>query len=153
MRLYLLLIMQLLFVDIFAQQIPEFKELNGVWVSSDKTNPVAEQWVYSPGYIAGKGFIIRDGKKIVHEHLAIIKLGNSYYYCAHPKENSMPVMFRLKKFEKHYWQFENPEHDYPQMISYRISHVEGKVKLTAEISKLDGTQRNSFIMFKKEEEN
>ena len=59
--------------------------------------------------------------------------------------NDDPTRFQQVKAGPE-WVFENPEHDYPQRITYNPSMQDGVEKrLDAEISLMDGSQKVTFL--------
>ncbi len=98
--------------------LSQFDWMTGEWVNND--DPLAESsetwWIVSENEMNGIGLTIEGSDTIFSETLRIIKKGNDVLYIADVGEGS--VEFKLTTAEDHTWQFENPDHDFPQRIIY-----------------------------------
>lgn len=126
-----------------TEPLKQFETLVGEWESVSNGSTYTETWKLSPrGSLEGKASMKNpQGKIVLTETLEIRKIGRHIVYIA-CVNNSPPVLFTLKdENEVGLWTFENPEHDFPQRIVYRLesdvilhAHVEGvqKGKFTKE---------------------
>jgi len=58
-------------------------------------------------------------------------------------QNEQPIYFKLTKHTKEYWQFENPNHDFPKKIIYRKM---GKERMACTI---EGNGKHKNFYFEK----
>jgi hypothetical protein len=59
-----------------------------------------------------------DRTVLAREALILAEMGGEIFYIAKPSLNPYPVAFRLVRLEAKTAQFENPQHDFPQKITY-----------------------------------
>ena len=96
----------------------QFDWLTGHWVS--KTGGVVreEHWVHpSGGIMLGLSREVQDGRAIFFEFLRIERRRDGLYYVAQPRGEE-PTAFRLAGTSLRRASFTNPEHDFPQRITY-----------------------------------
>lgn len=91
----------------------------------------------------GIGFTLKDTDTVFVEHLQLLQEDNALFYIAKVAENDNPVRFRLTYTNADGFTCENPEHDFPKVISYKLEHN----KLIASIS--DGASRKKDFVFNK----
>lgn len=118
-----------------AQELSNISRMLGKWksVNTKTGNTSYEHWTkVSDREWAGTGFrLSRSGTDtLFREKLKIITKDNTLYYVADVKENAVPVYFKFTAINEQGFTCENPEHDFPKKISYRL---DGK-KLKATIS-------------------
>ncbi|MBS4056032.1 MAG: hypothetical protein KGZ82_01795 [Bacteroidales bacterium] len=97
--------------------------IEGVWEATGNTI-FYEQWKLTPdsGYV-GYAYSINNGTDTMFsEKLRIAQVDDSVYYQAivHRQNQGRRVSFALVEYNKNHWVFENPAHDYPNRITYRI---------------------------------
>ncbi len=88
-----------------------------------------EHWrIEGKGY-AGIGARLRNGQVAFEERLWIKADGGEVFYVAEVHGNPAPVRFRLVERAERSAVFENPEHDFPKRISYRLTgdHLEARI--------------------------
>ena len=121
--------------------------LSGCWDNGDSLRRYEEQWMKPAGTsILGVSRTVAKGRTVAYEFLRIQKQeSGDIYYVAHPSGQAQDS-FKLAKYDKGVLFFENPQHDFPQRIIYRlngnslIARIEGTSK---------GKQRSSdFPMLK-----
>jgi len=78
---------------------------------------VYEQWSKPEGVMVGLGRVHRDGKIVDHEFLRIVQQADGIFYIAIPARQK-ETAFRLTSLKEGTAVFENPEHDFPQKITY-----------------------------------
>jgi hypothetical protein len=59
-----------------------------------------------------------DGKILARESIILAEMGGEIFYIARPSQNPYPVAFRLVLLQARTAVFENPQHDFPQKITY-----------------------------------
>jgi hypothetical protein len=90
--------------------------------------PVAGQSMF------GIGRTVKGGKLADFEYLRIVQDDKGIFYIARPKDNPEETSFKLTKLSGMEAIFENPTHDFPQKIIYRVdgttlfARVEGNNK-------------------------
>ncbi len=128
------------FSTILSQELPAW--LEGTWMQLQPRPALYEEWEFNEcGEYTGSAWTAAGEGKKISEYLKIVKMGDTFYYLAKPEENEIPVAFELVRWEEYYMVFENGAHDYPQRIIYKL---ESQQKLTATISKLDGSRKLTF---------
>lgn len=94
--------------------------LTGVWLGEHDGAVIEEYWTpLTGGNMLGAGRESKDGKLVFFEHLRIEDRGGTWYYVALPYGRSS-TDFKLARGTREELVFENPEHDFPQRISYRL---------------------------------
>jgi len=110
--------------------------LEGCW---DTGNGTQEVWVLASDYLFGFSTVEKDGRAVFFEQLRIEPTEQDFAYVASPRGGAS-VRFDLVAEAGASATFENPEHDHPQRIRYRLDGDE----LVAEISLLDGTRAGNW---------
>jgi len=116
-----------------------FGWLAGCWVTADRSSQ--EVWVVDGDRsLVGFSVTLRADEVVFYEVLSIRQDdGGLWTYTAHPSGQA-PASFVAVKTSEYGVVFADPDHDYPQEISYRR---EGS-QLYATISLLGGDNPNSF---------
>ena len=114
----------------------------GTWENVTPKGSIYETWsiVYADEY-EGKSYMLKEKDTVVFETVSMVqKEGGLFYIPAVKNQNEgLPVRFTLKSISETRFVFENPEHDFPQVISYVQI---GNDSLVAEISGIaDGEER------------
>lgn len=124
-----------------AAGVEDISWLSGTWVSREGDRWTEEWWTPPRGGIMiGAGFSGRGETASSFEHMRIMA-GEDGAVAFHGMPGGAPaVRFPLVKGGKGEAVFENPAHDYPQRISYRL---EGET-LVATTSLMDGSKPQSW---------
>jgi len=110
--------------------------LKGCWGSTNRGREVSEQWMKPAGQtMLGMSRTIANGKTVAYEFLQIRQdASGDLFYVAKPSGQT-EASFKLVKFTRNEFVFENPDHDFPQRIIYRLetdgslsARIEGKNK-------------------------
>lgn len=110
----------------------EFGWLEGCWQT--ESGGVREVWdIAGDGLLFGYGLQLKDGNPVFFEQLRIERRDNVWAYVAYPGGGS-PTRFQMSECKDGSAVFTNPEHDFPQRISYTRT-ADG---VTAQASGLDG---------------
>ena len=106
-----------------------FKLLPGTWFNEQAG--IYENWETIDRNLVGKAYKINDVDTIFLEKLRIFKEQDDYYYEATvpDQNNGKPVRFKLSSFDEKKLTFENPTHDFPQVIEYFFTN-EKHIKVT-----------------------
>lgn len=113
--------------SMFAQSPkPEIESLSwiaGCWEQNDtaKNRFGSEQWMKpAGGSMIGMARTLRNGKTAGFEFLRIVQDESGIYYISKPSQNKEETSFKLVKYSPSEVVFENPAHDFPQRIIYRV---------------------------------
>src|SRR5215212_3312748 len=94
--------------------------LAGCWQLAGGTRVVDEQWMAPRGgEMLGMSRTVSGGATREYEFLRIYARGDTLIYAARPA-GQPPAEFRATKISATEAIFENPQHDFPQTIGYRL---------------------------------
>jgi hypothetical protein len=149
LRPFLILLCIILFASTtFAQKkkpLTQFNWLLGTWTMKDKDGTSYETWHYvNDSTFQSRAYLVRGSKDTVEqEAVKLVYRGKALYYIptVNGQNNHQPVTFKITSVKKNEFISENPKHDFPQRVAYRL---EAPGKLYAWI---DGT--NAKKQFKK----
>lgn len=124
--------------------------LLGTWKNTTSRGVLYETWTKNGDTeFAGKSYKVRTQDTMVFERIRLVAEENQLFYIpvVGNQNNGQPVRFALKKISDKELVFENPEHDFPQVISYTKIREDS---LVAEISgvRKGETRRQIFPMKK-----
>jgi hypothetical protein len=108
--------------------------LLGTWVSESERGASYEIWKQQDDTtFLATSFVVTNRDTIVTEHIKMVKDGDGVLYIPLvPDQNKgLPVTFKLVFMDSVKFIFENPQHDFPQTISYYHTSPDS---LMAEIS-------------------
>ncbi|NOT48580.1 MAG: hypothetical protein HOP17_12615 [Acidobacteria bacterium] len=103
--------------------IEDFGGMAGCWERSDKAKSllISEQWMKPAGTsILGMGRTVKGGKTVDFEFMRIEQRADGIFYVAKPSANKEETSFKLKSSTPNEIVFENPEHDFPQRVIYKL---------------------------------
>ncbi|GJL97001.1 MAG: hypothetical protein DHS20C06_08180 [Hyphobacterium sp.] len=114
--------------------------MEGHWRSEAEGRVSEEIWTSGEGglYLAVNR-TIRDGQARGFEFLRILETSEGAAYCAQPGD-SEAVCFEQVAISENSVTFENPDHDFPQ----RVTYARDGEALTATISDMSGEQSMRF---------
>jgi hypothetical protein len=131
----------------FAQGQPEMAKLawlSGCW-KADGDVQSEEHWTKLEGRsMLGMGRTIANGKTVFHEFLQIRERADGIFYIAQPNDGPA-VSFRLVKVNDSEAIFENPQHDFPQRITYQRA-IDGSLLAAIEGQEKGKPKRVDFAM-------
>lgn len=108
--------------------------LLGTWASETPEGYVYETWSRNgETEFAGKSYSVNEQDTTVYETIRLVKeeSGLSYIPTIKDENNGMPVRFACTTVSETRIVFENPQHDFPQIISYTLVNNDS---LVAEIA-------------------
>lgn len=111
--------------------------LIGMWVNQTQEGSIYETWAKTnDSEFSGKSYFLKDKDTIFLENIRLVQAQNGLFYIPTVKNQNdgLPVRFTGKTITEKQLVFQNPQHDFPQIISYTKV---GSDTLVAEIS---GTQ-------------
>jgi len=114
--------------------------MEGDWRGESGKARIEEHWIEAAGGIMlGVSRTIVSGKTVAFEFLRIEAREDGVFYVAQP--NGRPgTDFKLTKVSAGEAVFENPQHDHPKLIRYRL----GDDTLVAEVEGNEGKQEFRF---------
>ena len=100
-------------------QSPSLDWLAGRWCMTTNTGLVEEFWLpESGGLLLGISRTVKEGKATGFEFLRIETSGETLRFIAQPG-GVPPTVFTSTLVAENRFEVQNPEHDFPQKISYR----------------------------------
>lgn len=94
--------------------------LQGCWVMTNATRSVEEAWTApKAGAMIGVSRTIQNDKMTAYEFIVLREEGERLAYVAHPS-GQPPATFLSTTVSGSELIFENPTHDFPQQIGYRL---------------------------------
>jgi hypothetical protein len=118
--------------------------LTGSWAFEVNGRAVTEQWMAPDGgMMLGMSRTVVRGRAVDFEFLVLREDAHGdIYYDARPSGQE-PASFKLVHLAPNEVTFENPAHDFPQRITYRLSEG-GKLDAAIEGTKNGKTMRAEF---------
>jgi hypothetical protein len=135
-----------------CQEKPAFSKLKkanwflGRWENKTPDGIFSEEWkTENDSVLVGESYFINGKDTLFAETVRLEQKGNDLFYIVSvPNQNDeKPVAFKLTSSTSDYLVFENPEHDFPKKITYKLVN---KDSLYAEIS---GNDKSEGFPFKK----
>ena len=108
-----------------------FSWLNGTWKLEGKS--VYEVWTAGKQLPTGKSYKVNAGDTIMLEKMSLRKKGDDYFYVPDVAENKGEVEFKMTEITASGFVAENPQHDFPKIIRYKLIRKDGWVGLSASI--------------------
>ena len=97
----------------------ELAWISGCWQMTSGSATTVERWGDAEGrVILGTSKTVRDGQTVAWEHLRIEWTDDGASYWAYPSGQA-PTTFRAHSPGADSVTFSNPDHDFPQSITYR----------------------------------
>lgn len=117
-----------------AQQKPvkisDLGWLAGCWETRkpDTGFILSEQWMKPEGgMMIGMGRTVNGGRAVDWEFMRIEQRGDGLAFVAKPKANKDETTFSMIRMSESEVVFENPTHDFPQRVSYRLAPADSLV--------------------------
>ena len=101
-----------------------------------------ETWQADGRELKGHGLTMQGSDTVAFEKIRIAERDGTLFYLADVPENKKEVAFRMTKVTRYEFVCENPDHDFPKRIHYKLSGT----KLTATIS---GNGRSIEYLFER----
>jgi len=133
-----------------TNDIKKAKWLIGTWENKTSKGSIYETWSKkNDNEFSGKSYIVKENDTIVFENIRLVQDQDGLFYIPIVKNQNegLPVRFATKTVSETQLIFENPQHDFPQIISYiKISSD----SLVAEISGTkNGQERTQTFSMKR----
>ena len=110
----------------------------GSWASESSDALSYEFWhQINDSTLAGRSYSVSNGDTVSSEYIMLVERNGqiSYVPTVREQNDDLPVEFKLKSITEMKMVFENPDHDFPQRISYEklsgdslIAEIAGMVK-------------------------
>jgi len=128
--------------------IDDLAWLSGCWAAANQEAGSGEQWMPpAGGTMIGVSRSVRDGETVAFEFIRIVEQEDGgLEFIASPSGQSTTSFFMLSLSDREVI-FENPDHDFPQRIIYRLMSDEdllGRIE-----GAIDGTERAVDFPMKK----
>ena len=105
-------------------ELQKAKWLLGEWEKPDSLGILKESWTSKDdSTFVGQSYYIQNKKDTLHdEQIELVQDGGHLIYKATVigENNDAPIPFQMTKDEDSLLIFENPKHDYPQKIQYKL---------------------------------
>lgn len=93
----------------------------GCWEMSDNGRITTERWAKpTENLMIGTSQTVKGSKSVAFEFLRVVNNGHGLYYIAKPSSAKDETPFMVSKLGDKEVIFENPKHDFPQRIIYRL---------------------------------
>ena len=103
------------------KKIAQANWLVGTWFSKSGERSSYERWNKSnDSTYVGRSYTIQHGDTVSAESIKLVQRGGQINYVptVQGQNNDMPIMFKLVSSDSNKLTFENPAHDFPQIITY-----------------------------------
>jgi len=103
-------------------EIKNTKWILGTWINETKKGNIYETWSkVNKNEYSGKSYTLKGNDTIVFESIRLVqdREGVTYIPTVKDQNSALPVRFSNKMISDIELVFENSEHDFPQMISYK----------------------------------
>lgn len=120
-----------------TNDIKKAEWLIGTWENETPKGSIYETWSKTnDNEFSGKSYIIKDKDTIVFENIRLVQEHNGLFYIPTVKSqnDALPIRFAAKTISKTQLVFENPQHDFPQIISYT------KITSDSLVAEISGTK-------------
>ena len=95
--------------------------LIGTWENKNQRGSIYETWSKTnENEFSGMSYIIKEKDTVVFENIRLVQEQDGLFYIPTVKNQNdgLPVRFAAKTISETQLVFENPQHDFPQIISY-----------------------------------
>lgn len=101
-----------------SASVTQLAWLAGAWTGGNNGVTTEERWTPpSGGAMLATGRTVRDATMVEFEFLRIVERDGTLVYIAQPNGRP-PTEFVLASIDRQLVTFENPRHDFPQVIQY-----------------------------------
>jgi Domain of unknown function (DUF6265) len=97
--------------------------LEGTWKMNTKRGAICEEWKkMDKNYLQNKGYMIKGKDTIISERVSLTNTKGGIFYTStvEDQNNKQPIAFKMTKAEGNMFVFENPAHDFPKRIVYKL---------------------------------
>lgn len=133
-----------------TNDITKAEWLIGTWENRTPSGNIYETWnKESVNRFSGMSYIIQEKDTVVLENIQLVQKQEGLFYIPIVKNQNegLPVRFASKIISETQLVFENPQHDFPQIISYTQINLDS---LVTEISgTINGQDRRQVFPMKR----
>ena len=149
----ILIFLFILFIPSFGQDdskkpaVADLGLISGCWKKPGKNESsfTMEHWTKPAGMMLAVSRSIRNGKVGFFEYLRIAPRDGEIYYIAKPANAKTETPFKLTSLKNREAIFENPQHDFPQRIVYKLT-AKDSIAVRVEAEKDGRTRGFGFSM-------
>lgn len=115
--------------------VTDLNWLQGRWEAATPDGKIFEEWTMAGSQLAGTGGFIKGTDTTISETVALKMQDTNLVYMPTVKSqnNGQPITFTLSRAASDSFVFENPAHEFPQVICYK------KLGDTAMEARISGT--------------
>jgi hypothetical protein len=125
--------------------IVDFSWLAGCWDGSGNGRETLEQWMKPSGQtLLGMSRTVVNGKTVAYEFMQIREQDGEILFIAKPSKQA-ETPFKLIKYADQEAVFENPQHDFPQRVIYKLEK-DGSLAAAIEGTSKGKSKRIDFPM-------
>jgi len=120
-----------------TNEIEKAEWLIGTWENKTQRGSIYETWSKTAdNEFSGKSYIVKEQDTIVFETIRLAQEQDGLFYIPNVKNQNdgLPVHFATKTISETQLVFENPQHDFPQIISYT------KISADSLVAEISGTK-------------
>ncbi|WP_346984955.1 DUF6265 family protein [Chryseobacterium sp. POE27] len=124
----------------YKNDIQKAEWLIGTWENKTQRGSIYETWTKARNNeFSGKSYSIKDKDTIVFEKIRLVQENKKLFYIptVNNQNGGLPVRFVAKTISENKLVFENPEHDFPQIIAYT------KITSDSLIAEISGTKKRT----------
>jgi hypothetical protein len=118
-------------------QIENANWLIGSWQNEVLDGTIYESWVFkNDSTLVGESSFVVGSDTLFSETISLEQNGNALYYIptVQDQNDGQPVRFTLTSSTEDQLIFDNPEHDFPQKISYHLIRTDSLcVRISGEV--------------------
>lgn len=113
-------------VFVFSSDKKIFKKLytlEGTWKMNTKRGAVCEEWkMVNKNHLQNKGYMVKGKDTIISERVSLTNTKEGIFYTStvEDQNNKQPIAFKMTASENNTFIFENPQHDFPKRIVYKL---------------------------------
>lgn len=117
------------------QNVTALGWMSGCWEMDGTKSTTTERWSKATdNLMLGTSQTVKGTKSLAFEFLRIVNNGTGLIYMALPSDAKEPTAFAAIKVTANEVIFENPKHDFPQRIIYRLT------KKDSLLARIEGNQ-------------
>ena len=97
--------------------------LEGTWRMNTKRGALCEEWKrVNKNHLQNKGYMVKGKDTIISERVSLTNTKEGIFYTStvEDQNNKQPVAFKMTGSENNVFVFENPQHDFPKRIVYKL---------------------------------
>lgn len=120
-------------------RIEQVKWIAGNWQGAMGRAEIEEHWTpLKGGAMLAVSRTVAGSRMVMFEFLRIEQRADGVFYVAQPRGRT-PVDFKMTKASDREAVFENPQHDHPKIISYRLEGDDGMV------ARIEGDEKGKHV--------